>query len=166
MRATRSLQQAYHHGNDANAREDMSVAALCGGLALANAKLGAVHGFAGPIGGLFPAPHGAICARLLPFVIEANIIALRSRAADSPVLKRYTDVAQILSCTATAQAEDAIGWLKNLCVDLEVPRLSHYGVTDADFLVIVEQSQKASSMKGNPIELNTLELREILHQAV
>ncbi|MFN8596167.1 MAG: iron-containing alcohol dehydrogenase [Anaerolineae bacterium] len=166
MRAAHSLQQAYHHGNDANAREDMSIAALCGGLALANAKLGAVHGFAGPIGGLFPAPHGAICARLLPFVIEANIIALRSRAADSPVLKRYTEVAQILTGTATAQAEDAIGWLKNLCVDLEVPPLSHYGVTDADFPVIVEQSQKASSMKGNPIELNTLELREILHQAV
>jgi alcohol dehydrogenase class IV len=144
----------------------MSIAALFGGLALANAKLGAVHGFAGPIGGLFPAPHGAICARLLPFVIEANIIALRSRAADSPVLKRYTEVAQLLTGSATAGAEDAIGWLHALCTDLNVPALSHYGITVADFPTIIDQAQKASSMQGNPIQLNALELREILHQAV
>ena len=54
----------------------MSLAALFGGLALANAKLGAVHGFAGPLGGLFPAPHGMICARLLPFVVEAQCARL------------------------------------------------------------------------------------------
>lgn len=166
MRAARSLQQAYHHGDDAQAREDMSIAALFGGLALANAKLGAVHGFAGPIGGLFPAPHGAICARLLPFVIEANIKALRSRVPASPVLARYDEVARLLTGTSAAGAEDAIGWLHALCTDLNVPPLSHYGISDIDFPLIVEQAQKASSMKGNPIELSALELREILHQAV
>lgn len=113
LRAARSLQQAYHHGDDPVAREDMSIAALFGGLALANAKLGAVHGFAGPIGGLFPAPHGAICARLLPLsVIDANLKALRERAADSPVVQRYAEVAQILTGSRAAQAEDAIGWLR------------------------------------------------------
>ena len=165
-RAARSLQQAYQHGDDANAREDMSVAALFGGLALANAKLGAVHGFAGPIGGLFPAPHGAICARLLPFVIEANIKALRSRAGDSPVLARYAEVAQLLTGKSTAGAEDAIGWLHALCADLNVPPLSHYGISEIDLQVIIEQAQKASSMQGNPVKLSALELREILHQAI
>ncbi len=170
MRAARSLQRAYHHGNDVavaySAREDMSIAALFGGLALANAKLGAVHGFAGPIGGLFPAPHGSICARLLPYVIEANIIALQSRAADSPVLHRYAEVAQILTGRSTARAEDAIGWLHDLCADLNVPPLSQFGISEADFPVIIAQAQKASSMQGNPIQLNALELREILHQAI
>jgi alcohol dehydrogenase class IV len=170
-RAARSLQQAYHHGEDAAAsayaaREDMSIAALFGGLALANAKLGAVHGFAGPIGGLFPAPHGSICARLLPFVIEANIIALQSRAADSPVLQRYAEVARLLTSRSAARAEDAIGWLHDLCVDLNVPPLSSFGITPNDFPTIIAQAQKASSMQGNPIELNALELREILHQTV
>lgn len=165
-RAARSLQKAYHHGSDAAAREDMSIAALFGGLALANAKLGAVHGLAGPIGGLFPAPHGTICARLLPFVIEANIIALQSRAADSPVLQRYAEVAQILTGRSTARAEDAIGWLHDLCTDLNVPPLSQFGITPDDFPTIIAQAQKASSMRGNPIELDALQLREILHQTV
>jgi alcohol dehydrogenase class IV len=144
----------------------MSIAALFGGLALANAKLGAVHGFAGPIGGLFPAPHGSICARLLPFVIEANIIALQSRAADSPVLKRYAEVAQILTGSAAASAEDAIGWLHDLCADLNVPPLSQFGISAADFPVIISQAQKASSMQGNPIALTAPELSEILHRAL
>ena len=97
QRAARSLKRAYQNGSDAAAREDMSIAALFGGMALANAKLGAVHGFAGPLGGLFPAPHGMICARLLPFVVEANVRALQMREPDSPVLKRYDEVAQLLT---------------------------------------------------------------------
>jgi alcohol dehydrogenase class IV len=141
-------------------------AALFGGLALANAKLGAVHGFAGPIGGLFPAPHGAICARLLPFVIAANLKALRERAADSTVVQRYAEVAQILTGSRAAQAEDAIGWLTDLCADLHVPALSAYGISAADFPVIIEQAQKASSMQGNPLKLNAQELHDILQQAV
>jgi alcohol dehydrogenase class IV len=165
-RAARSLQRAYHHGDDVAAREDMSIAALFGGLALANAKLGAVHGFAGPIGGLFPAPHGSICARLLPFVIVANISALRSRAADSPVLRRYAEAAQLLTGRSTARAEDAIGWLHDLCTDLNVPPLSSYGITTDDFPTIITQARQASSMQGNPVELNALELREIMHLAI
>jgi alcohol dehydrogenase class IV len=164
-RAARALQRAYHYGDDAAAREDMSIAALFGGLALANARLGAVHGLAGPIGGLFPAPHGAICARLLPFVIEANINALRSRASDSPVLKRYAEVAQLLTGRSTAGPEDAIGWLHELCADLNVPALSHYGITPADLPAIVTPAQQASSMQGNPVALTDNELREVLRRA-
>ena len=167
--AARSLQRACHNGNDSDAREDMSLAALFGGLALANAKLGAVHGFAGPIGGLFHAqhaPHGSICARLLPFVIEANVHALQSRVANSPVLDRYAEVAHILTGQADATASDAATWLHELCRDLNVPALSQYGLTAADFDVVIAQSQKASSMKGNPIALTDDELREILRRAV
>ena len=79
------------------AREDMSVAALFGGLALANAGLGAVHGFAGPVGGMFPAPHGAVCAALLPHVMEMNLRALRARQPASETLPRYEEVARILT---------------------------------------------------------------------
>ena len=82
-RAGRSLRAAFADGQNKSAREDMAVASLFGGLALANAGLGAVHGFAGPIGGRFPAPHGAVCAALLPHVMAANIRALRQRAPES-----------------------------------------------------------------------------------
>ncbi len=164
-RAARSLKRAYQNGNDVEAREDMSLAALFGGLALANAKLGAVHGFAGPLGGLFPAPHGMICARLLPFVVEANVRALQTREPNSPVLRRYDEVAQLLAGRSSAGASDAIGWLHQLCVDLDVAPLSRFGFTPNDIPMVVAQAQKASSMKGNPIALTVEELSDILQQA-
>jgi alcohol dehydrogenase class IV len=133
---------------------------------LANARLGAVHGFAGPFGGLFPAPHGMICARLLPFVVEANIRALPARQPQSPVLARYIEVAQFLTGRATAKASDAIEWLHQLCTDLNVAPLSQFGFTANDIPAVVAQAQKASSMKGNPIVLMEEELGRILSQAI
>jgi alcohol dehydrogenase class IV len=165
QRAARSLKRAYQNGKDSAAREDMSVAALFGGLALANAKLGAVHGFAGPFGGLFPAPHGMICARLLPFVVEANVRALQTRNPNSPVLRRYDEVAQLLTGRLTAGASDAIEWLHHLCADLHVAPLSQFGFTTRDISTVVAQAQKASSMKGNPIVLTEEELQRILVEA-
>ena len=165
-RAARSLRRAYENGNDAVAREDMALAALFGGLALANAKLGAVHGFAGVIGGMFPAPHGAICARLLPFVMEANLRALESRAPDSPALVRYAEVAQILTEDANARAADGVEWVMNLCEALTVRPLAAFGLSEADIPAIVAQAQGASSMKGNPIGLTDGELVEVLENAM
>jgi alcohol dehydrogenase class IV len=96
-RAARALRKAYQNGKDAPAREDMCLASLYGGLALANAKLGAVHGFAGALGGMHSAPHGALCAAILPHVMETNVSALHSRASYAPVLERYDEVARGLS---------------------------------------------------------------------
>jgi alcohol dehydrogenase class IV len=165
-RAGRSLRRAYERGDDAAAREDMALTSLFGGLALANAKLGAVHGFAGPIGGMFPAPHGVICARLLPLVMEANLRALEARAAGSPALARYDEVAQLLTEDGEARAADGLAWVQELCQALAVPPLSEYGLSAGDFPEVVTQSQKASSMKGNPIVLSEAELTGILAQAV
>jgi alcohol dehydrogenase class IV len=165
QRAARSLRRAYENGNDGTAREDMALASLFGGLALANAKLGAVHGFAGPLGGLFPAPHGAICARLLPYVVEANVRALQARMPGSPELVRYDEVAQILTGKSTAQAVDGITWVQDLCDALDVPTLSDFGLTEDDFPTVVEKARKASSMKGNPVVLTDEELTHILRQA-
>ena len=131
MRAGRSLQRAYEHGDDPSARLDMSLASLMGGLALANAKLGAVHGFAGPLGGMFPAPHGAVCARLLPFVMETNVRALQERSADSVSLERYAEVAQILTGERDAGAVAGVAWVQALCAALDMPGLSTWGVTKA-----------------------------------
>ena len=165
-RAARSLQRACEHGNDPAAREDMALASLLGGLALANAKLGAVHGFAGLIGGMFPAPHGAVCACLLPAVMEINIQALRARQPESDTLKRYDDIAGMLTGVDMAEAEDGAHWVQALVRRLNVPSLSGFGVTEADVARLVEQVPKTSSMKGNPIDLTADELTEILHRAL
>ena len=153
-RVARSLRRAFTDGDPA-AREDMCVASLCGGLALANARLGAVHGFAGPLGGMFPAPHGAVCARLLPFVMETNVRALQSRAPDSPALARYDEIARLLTGRATATAAEGVAWVQDLCAALDVPPLGAYGLTADQFPDVVEKSARASSMQGNPIPLNS-----------
>lgn len=166
VRAARSLRRAYRDGNDIDAREDMALAALLSGLALANAKLGAVHGFAAPIGGMFDAPHGAVCAALLAPVMRANIAALRSRAPGHPAIDRYSEVARILTGNPDAAAEDGAAWIEALARDLEIPALGAYGI-GADVLPdIASKAANASSMKGNPVELSSSELQDILADAL
>jgi alcohol dehydrogenase class IV len=166
VRVARSLRSAYQDGSDAAARQDMSLAALFGGLALANAGLGAVHGFAGAIGGMFPASHGAVCAALLPHVMNANVRALRQREPDNPVLDRYREIAQILTGATKAKADDGIAWTQHLLADLQIPHLGEYGIRPKDVDVIVAKAQPASSMRGNPIKLTDEELRGILVAAL
>jgi alcohol dehydrogenase class IV len=165
-RAARSLRVAFNDGRNISAREDMALASLFGGLALANAGLGAVHGFAGPIGGMFPAPHGGICAALLPHVMTVNVRALRQRAADSVALRRYVEVARLLAGDAKANADDGAEWVRGLAIDLKIPRLRQYGITTAHAAEIIEKSKAASSMKANPIVLTNEELAEVLEAAV
>lgn len=166
QRAGRSLRRAFENGQDKGARGDMAQASLFGGLALANAKLGAVHGFAGPIGGMFPAPHGVICARLLPFVMEANVKALASRQPGSPALARYDDIARLLIGDDAATSADGVAWVQELSQALAVPPLSEFGMTPGDIPAVVDKSKNASSMKGNPIVLSEEELSGILARAL
>ena len=164
--AAQSLRQAYHNGADASAREGMALASLFGGMALANAALGAVHGFAGPLGGMLHAPHGAICARLLPLVMEANIKALESRHAGHVAIERYIEIAQIMTGNKNASAQDGVKWVSDLVSELNIPPLSAYGMNEAHIPEAVEKTLNASSFKGNPIVLNEGELREILERAL
>ena len=164
--AARALVRVFENGGDTKAREAMSMASLFGGLALANAKLGAVHGIAGPLGGMFKAPHGAICGRLLPFVMEMNIKALQMREPESPSLTRYREVAQIVTGKKVADSSDGINWVRNICSRLKLPQLSEYKIREADFPLLVEKAQVASSMNGNPVQLAEEELLKILQQAI
>ena len=165
-RAAASLQRVYEVGNDRKAREDMCLASLFSGLALANAKLGAVHGIAGPLGGMVSGAHGAICAGLLPYVMQMNIKALHERKTDSPALQRYDELACILTQRSDANANDAIAWVQNLCQTLQIESLSHLGLNKTDLPAVVAKSQISSSMQGNPIRLTAEELLEILNQAL
>jgi alcohol dehydrogenase class IV len=165
VRAARSLWRAGREGSFA-AREDMAVASLCGGLALANAKLGAVHGFAAPLGGMFPIPHGVACARLLAPVAEANVRALSERRGSGAAFLRYEEVARIITGQPHADVFEGVAALNDLVEELKVPRLGAYGVREADVPSIVAQAKRASSMQGNPVELTDEELVDALQAAL
>ncbi len=165
-RVSRSLRRAYQSGSDKAAREFMSLASLLGGLALANAGLGVVHGFAAPIGGMFDAPHGAVCAALLPHGMAINIRAVRSRAPEGETLRRYETVARVLTGKPDALAEDGVEWVRQLCRDFQIPPLSSYGIEEKDVPTLVEKASQASSTKGNPISLTMDELQEVLTLAM
>lgn len=160
-RSARSLRRAVLEGPDAAAWEDLALASLFGGLCLANSGLGAVHGFAAPVGGMFEAPHGAVCAALLPATLDVNLRALRTRAPAHPSLPRFLEVAELLTGRPGARAEDAVAWVKELCGALAVPGLGRYGMTEADVPALVTKAKAASSMKANPLPLTDAELTEI-----
>jgi alcohol dehydrogenase class IV len=165
-RAARSLRIAFDDGRQAAAREDMALASLFGGLALANAGLGAVHGFAGAIGGMIPAPHGAICAALLPHVMEANLRALRRRQPRSDALRRYEEIGRCLTGRPAASADDGVAWVRQLVSDLRIPALGTYRLAQSDLAEVIEKGSHANSMKANPIVLTTEEQREILGRSL
>ena len=160
-----SLKKVFENGDDLKARGDMAFAAMLGGIALANVKLGAVHGFAGPMGGMFPVPHGAVCAALLPAVMEVNIRVLEEQKQNKSLAK-YVEVAHILTRNPDAKIENGIKWAEEMVKALKISSLSAFGLSSSDFPVLVEKAKKASSMKGNPVALNNQQLTEILKKSV
>jgi alcohol dehydrogenase class IV len=147
-------------------RAGMSYASLLGGLALANAGLGVVHGFAAPIGGMFEAPHGSVCAAVLPHGVRANLAALRERAPESEAIGRYEEIARIVTGNSNASSGDLASWLADLVAALGIPPLRAYGIADSDVPDIVEKAARASSMKANPIVLTREELTGVLNAAL
>jgi|WetSurSiteA1Bulk_404760.scaffolds.fasta_scaffold00062_14 alcohol dehydrogenase class IV len=166
QRIRQSIYQAFDNGKDIQARENMSLASLFSGLALANAKLGAVHGLAGPIGGEISAPHGAICACLLPLVMEENLKALQARTPDHPTLDRFGTIGKILCNHSSATAQDGLDWIRKFNLQAKIPQLSAFGLTEEMSNIIIEKAIHSSSMKGNPITLTDIELRNILQKSL
>ena len=165
-RVARSLRRAWAEGHDAAAREDMALASLLGGLALANAGLGVVHGFSGVVGGRFRAPHGAVCAAVLPHAMAMNRAALREREPRNPARERYDEIARLLTGRADARAEEGVAWVRELTVALGVPPLGACGVAADQVPEIVERVAVASGTKANPILLSRDELTEICLRAI
>ena len=165
-RAANSLERVCRDGRDMDAREAMAFAALLSGLALANAGLGAVHGFASPLGGMLEAPHGALCAAVLPHATAVNIRALGEREPEGAPLRRYGEIARILTGRSEAGPEDGAVWIAELCEKLAVPNLRHYGLDQGQIPELVEKAAQASSMKANALPLTREELTEIAERAL
>jgi alcohol dehydrogenase class IV len=162
-RALRRAHAAARAGADAAPadREALALASLYGGLCLSRAGLGAVHGFAAPLGGMFSAPHGAVCAALLTAVLRVNARALAERAPEAPILARLREVSALVTDRPGATIDDGVAWIADLCAALEIPGLAHHGLTAEQIPALVSKARAASSMKGNPIALTDAELTEI-----
>jgi len=168
-RAGAALRTAYADGQDAQARADMALCSLLGGMALANAKLGAVHGLAGVIGGTADVPHGVACAAVLVPVLEANVRALKSGtsgAANRDRLGRYTETARLLTGNSDASVEDGLAWLRETLTLLNVPGLAAFGLGPQDAGGIAAKALTSSSMQGNPVPLSRDDLEAILLRAL
>jgi alcohol dehydrogenase class IV len=165
-RAASGLRAAYADGGDLGARADMATCSLLGGLALANAKLGAVHGLAGVIGGTAAVPHGVACAALLAPVIETNVRALRSVDRGDPILDRYMTAAQLLTGRPTASIEFGVAWIRETIALFGMPGLAAFGIGPQDADDIAAKAAVSSSMQGNPIALSRGELHTIVLEAL
>ena len=165
-RAASGLRAAYADGGDLGARADMATCSLLGGMALANAKLGAVHGLAGVIGGTAAVPHGVACAVLLAPVIETNVRALRSVDPGDPVLDRYMEAAQLLTGRPTASIEFGLAWIRETISLFGMPGLAAFGIGPQDADGIADKAATSSSMQGNPIALSRTELRATILEAL
>jgi alcohol dehydrogenase class IV len=165
-RSARALRRAYTTGVQADTREDLMLASLCGGLCLANGGLGAVHGFAAPLGGMVHAPHGALCAALLGPVMEANLRALAERDPEHPARDRYREIAEIVTGRHGAEADEGVAWVRDLCQALDVRGLGQQGLSAGDVPALVEKAKAASSMRGNPVQLSDQELAGVAMRAL
>ena len=162
-RAAAGLRAACADGSDLAARTDMAACALLGGMALANAKLGAVHGLAGVVGGVADAPHGFACAALLAPVIEANVAAL---APGSAALERYARAARLLTGDPVASVPDGLAWIRETLELLAVRGLGTFGVRPEHADEIAGKAARSSSMRGNPVPLSEAELTAIVLRAL
>lgn len=143
---------------DAQAREDMAWVSLCGGLALANAGLGVIHGLAGPLGGLLPAPHGAICGTLLP-----HGLALNAARADNPA--RIVEVIGWIAEAFETPYENSLSTLADWSRKNGLPSLAQMGFTPEHLGKAAEAAATSSSMQANPAKLSTAELATMMAAA-
>ncbi|NOH80470.1 iron-containing alcohol dehydrogenase [Vibrio sp. RE86] len=149
--------------DDHKARADISFAAMLGGMAITNAKLGAAHGLASALGGKLNAPHSVITARLAPYVMSENINAAH-RAGRNDLLHRYTRLAQVLTGRVNAHREDSVLWVRMMLDKLDIPALDEFGVCSTSFEQVAEDTLKSVAIKGNPLPLTEERLIYILEQ--
>ena len=153
----------------AAARQRMAYAALCSGICLAQAGLGAVHGLASPLGAQFPIPHGVACGATLVAATRGNIAALEARDPGNVALSRYAAAGWLFSGTAGADDREArsalVPALETLTARLGVPRLSAFGIAESSIPALVADA-RGSSMKTNPIVLTDEEIAAILRASL
>jgi alcohol dehydrogenase class IV len=157
----KSLVRAYEDGQDMEARTDVHYGSLLAGMALANARLGGVHGIAHPLGGHYRIPHGVVCGLLLPHVMEYNL----DPSSKPSTLQKYAHIARLLGHEGTPSL--AVQAVSAVLPRLNIPRhLEPLGVRREDFPLLIEESLQSGSLRSNPRPLGAEDVRCILEMAM
>ncbi|NAW68001.1 iron-containing alcohol dehydrogenase [Vibrio sp. V27_P1S3P104] len=149
--------------DEPSARSDLSFAAMLGGMAITNAKLGAAHGLASALGGKLDAPHSVITARLAPYVMRENINAAKQEKRHD-IMQRYYRISQILTKRKNVNIEDGILWVQMMLDKLKLPTLAQFGVCTTSFEQVAQDALRSQAIKGNPLPLTHARLVYILRQ--
>ncbi|NLE34818.1 MAG: iron-containing alcohol dehydrogenase [Bacteroidales bacterium] len=161
---SRSLVRSFTHGDDIDARSDMSFAALMSGICLANAGLGAVHGLAGSVGAMFNIPHGVVCGTLMAAANEINIRELRKNPSGEHALRRYIILGRLFADAGSKSDNYYIDfftdYLHSVTYLLKIPRLGSFRLSQDDVKVIATQAD----VKNNPVRLDRYSMEEILNR--
>ncbi|WP_070965132.1 iron-containing alcohol dehydrogenase [Vibrio sonorensis] len=161
-RLSRSVLAGCLH-DDHSARADLAFAAMLGGMATTNAKLGAAHGLVSALGGKLNAPASVIKARLAPHVMSENIKAAKELGRQD-VLHRYQRISAIVTGRNNACKEDGVLWIKMMLDKLEIPELNQFGVCSTSFEQVASDALMSVAIRGNPIPLTSERLIDILNQ--
>ncbi|MGI6144097.1 MAG: iron-containing alcohol dehydrogenase family protein [bacterium] len=152
---------AYREGQNREAREKMALGCLLAGIALANARLGVVHGIAHPVGILYKLAHGLVCGVLLPYAMDYNLEVAAGKYADVAALMGL-DTGGLDSREAARMAIDRV---RELGREMEIPaRLGEVGLKEADFSFIIKETMPSGSTRANPREVTPAGVEEILRQ--
>ena len=143
-------------------RDTLAYTSMIGGVALANSGLGVVHGFAGPLGSVTGAAHGAICGALLPYGLKVN----RHFADDPIVIQRLDQIANWIIPIFGGMKADAFDTLAAWIADQGITGLASLGLKEVDIRAVATASQASSSMKANPVALPLEELVSVLEEAL
>jgi alcohol dehydrogenase class IV len=155
--------------DDAAARSAMSYGALAGGISLAHAGLGVVHGLVAPLSAVIDVPHGAGCGAMLAAGVEANVRALESRAPDAPALAKMARFGRLLAGSTgddAAARRALVDWLRALVDRLSLRGLASYGLTEDLIPRVAASARTSSSMRSNPVELTEEELAGVLRASL
>jgi alcohol dehydrogenase class IV len=159
-----SLLDCFLNGENTDARSGMSFAALTSGICLANAGLGAVHGFASSAGGLFNIPHGVLCGTLMASANAINVRELKKTGSNPTALVKYASLGRLFINDGDKPdgyyIDGFIHYLEKLTDDLKLPGLSKYGIRKEDLGKICEMTE----IKNNPVKLGKEDLQEILYE--
>lgn len=140
------LVTAYNDGNDIQAREEMSIAALEAGIAINNASVTIVHGMSRPIGAIFDVPHGTSNAMLLPKCMEFAKDGAQERFAE---LGRAIGIADSKNSDEYA-ANAFVKSLEEICESCEIPTPQQYGIDKQSFMANIEKMADDALASGSP----------------
>ncbi|MDD5132646.1 MAG: iron-containing alcohol dehydrogenase, partial [bacterium] len=157
-----NLRETFKNGSNVQARQNMLYAALLSGIALSNARMGAVHGIAHPLGQKYNLPHGLVCGVLLPYVIEFNLnFATAKYAAIAGVMGGL-----LRGLDKERAAKICIDKTKQLLVEVGFPwRLRELGIKPEDFPQLAKDSMPSGSLKANPRVVSEEDVISILKKA-